>query len=466
MNRQKKIWLGFFITFSVIFPNIVNATVYEYKLDNGLRLLVKEDHRSPVVVSQVWYKIGSSYEHDGITGISHVLEHMMFKGTTQNPDGEFSRIIAENGGSENAFTGKDYTAYFQTLEKSRLKTSFELEADRMRFLSLPKDEFIKEIQVVIEERRLRTEDNPQSFLREAARATAFQTSPYRFPIIGWMHDLESMTIEQVKDWYLKWYAPNNATVVVVGDVQPQEVFALAKKYFGNLPKGAAIFPHKKDEVKQVGFKQIKVMRPAELPYLMMLYKTPSEKPQDKKKQAYDFKPYALEVLSSILDGGESARFSSNIVRGSEAASFASVYYPMMSRLDDVLTISGVPAEGKTIKELKSAIYNELSEIKTNLVGEKELQRVKAQAISSNIYQKDSMFYQAMIIGMLETMGLSHRLADTYVERIKAVTAEQVRQVAREYLIDDYLTVAELAPLPLEKSKRLNDSVKKGVRHVH
>ena len=252
----------------------VAAEVIEYQLDNGLKLLVKQDRRAPVVVSQVWYKVGGSYETDGITGVSHALEHMMFKGTAAYPAGEFSRIIADNGGRDNAFTGPDYTAYFQTLESSRLEISFRLEADRMRNLVLKQTEFDKEIEVVKEERRLRTEDQPQSFLYETARATAFQTSPYRYPIVGWMQDLDNMTVRELADWYQRWYAPNNATVVVVGDVEPDAVHALAEKYFGVLPAGKPVQVESLKEVAQRGVKRITVKRPAELPYLLMAYKTP------------------------------------------------------------------------------------------------------------------------------------------------------------------------------------------------
>ncbi len=436
----------------LLLPGLVSAKVHEYELENGLRILVKEDHRAPVVVSQVWYKVGGSYEHDGITGISHALEHMMFKGTERYPAGEFSRIISENGGRDNAFTGPDYTAYFQTLEKSRLKFSFQLESDRMRFLSLPKEEFEKEIEVVKEERRWRTDDDPQSYLNEVAMATAFQTSPYRFPVIGWMHDLDNMTIEDLRAWYQKWYAPNNATVVVAGDVNPDEVFNLAKEYFGPLPKGKPILLDEQEEVKQVGMKRVKVKRPAELPYIMLSYKVPSEKPDIEVKLNYDWEPYALEVLSGILDGGSSARFTSRLVRGSEVAASASASYRMASRLDNLFTLSGTPAEGKTVQDLELAFRKEIIDLQNKLVSEEELQRVKAQVISGDVYEKDSVFYQAMIIGMLETIGLSYRLADTYVERVKAVTAEQVQEVAKKYLIDDHLTVAELDPLPLDNGK--------------
>lgn len=437
----------------LITPGLASAKVTEYQLENGLKLLVKEDHRAPVVVTQVWYKVGGSYEHDGITGISHALEHMMFKGTEKFPSGEYSRIISENGGSDNAFTGPDYTAYFQTLEKSRLKTSFELEADRMRYLTLPADEFVKEIEVVKEERRWRTEDNPQSFLYEVAMATIYQTSPYRYPVIGWMQDLDNMTIEDLKAWYQKWYAPNNATLVIAGDVNPDEVFELAKKYFGPLPAGEPISVKSLDEVEQKGIKRVTVKRPAELPYLMMAYKTPVIKPDSVKKEEHDWEPYALEVLAGILDGGSSARITSRLVRGSEVAAGASAGYRMISRLDNLFTLSGTPSAGKTVQDLETALRNEVLDLQQNPVTKEELQRVKAQVISGDVYEKDSMFYQGMILGTLETVGLSWKLADEYVDGVKAVTAEQIMAVAKKYLIDDGLTVAELEPLPLDGQPR-------------
>ena len=210
------------------------ADVTEYQLDNGMQVIVKEDHRAPVAVSQVWYRVGASYEPDGITGISHALEHMMFKGTPQVGAGEFSRIISALGGTENAFTGSDYTAYFETLAVEHLERALELEADRMRNLLLDADEFAKEIAVVKEERRLRTEDKPSGRVYEQFNAVAWRSSPYRNPIIGWMNDLEHMTIDDLTAWYRRWYAPNNATLVVVGDVEPETVRAIAQRHFGTL----------------------------------------------------------------------------------------------------------------------------------------------------------------------------------------------------------------------------------------
>ncbi len=444
------------ITLFLIFSCCLQARTgtHEYTLENGLKLIVREDHRAPVVVSQIWYKVGGSYEHTGITGVSHVLEHMMFKGTKEHAKGEFSRIIAANGGSENAFTGNDYTAYFQTLEKSRLPISFELESDRMQHLMLSDEEFMKEVEVVKEERRLRTEDSPQSFMYEVAMATSFQTSPYRYPIIGWMSDLKNMKVSDLETWYRRWYAPNNATLVVAGDVDPEEVLQLAHKFFGPVPRAEVPQDNPVPEVPQQGIKRLTVKRPAEVPSLLMGYKTPVLKTAGNgSEQVAEWEPYALDVLTGVLDGGDSARFASRLVRGQEVAAGIGVGYNMLDRLDNLLTISGTPAQGKTVADLEQAIRTELEELRHAPVTETELERVKAQVVSQDVYQRDSVFYQAMVIGMLETVGLPWKLSDEYVERIQAVTADQVRAVAEKYLVDDGLTVAVLEPLPLDNKTR-------------
>jgi zinc protease len=426
--------------------SLAAGTVHEYQLDNGLKLIVKEDHRAPIMVSQVWYKVGSSYEHDGITGVSHVLEHMMFKGTGVHPAGEFSRIIAENGGSENAFTSRDYTAYFQTMEKSRLPVSFELEADRMRNLVIPEQEFLKEVQVVMEERRMRTEDNPQSLAYEQFNATAYVSSPYRIPVIGWMDDLESMHVEDLKSWYRKWYAPNNATVVVVGDVDPDQVHALAKKYFGPL-KPSDIEPAKpRREIEQRGSKRIEVKAPAELPYLIMGYKVPVVLTAGAEEL---WEPYALEVLAGVLDGGTAARLASELVRGQSVAASAGAAYDGYDRLQGLFLLSGTPANDHTTEQLEQALRAQIERLREEQVGNDELARVKAQIRASRVYEQDSIFYQAMQIGMLETVGLDWSELERYHERIAAVTPQQVQAVARKYLVDDRLTVAELVPQPID-----------------
>jgi zinc protease len=434
----------------LLMPTLSFAEVSEFQLDNGLKLVVKQDKRAPVVVSQVWYKIGSSYEHNGITGISHQLEHMMFKGTKNLKPNEFSEIIAANGGDENAFTGRDYTAYFQTLEKDRLEISFRLEAERMRNLKITEQEVLKEREVVSEERRLTTEDKPQAVLAEAFNATAFMTSPYHHPIIGWMSDINNYSVEELNDWYNKWYAPNNATVVVAGDVEPEAVLELAKTYFGPLKSEQIAVVKPQPEVAQRGKRTIEVKAPAQLPFFMMGWKTPTVVTAEEK-----WEPYALEVLSGILDGGDTARFSKKLVRGQEIAAGVSAGYGLYSRLTDLFIIAGTPAKSATVEQLKNAIDAELELLKTELVSDAELQRIKAQVVASDVYQRDSLFYQAMKIGMLDTVGLDWRLADQYVEQINAVTAEQIRQVANKYFIEDSLTIGDLIPL-IQQTGDAND----------
>ncbi len=425
-------------------PLPTDSTVHEFKLSNGMQLIVKEDHRAPVVVSQIWYRIGASYEHIGITGVSHVLEHMMFKGTEKHPAGEFSRIIAENGGSENAFTGRDYTSYFQQLEKSRLPVAFELEADRMRNLQLPPEEFAKEVQVVMEERRMRTEDNPNALTYEKFTATAFKVNPYHNPVIGWMNDLENLTVEDLKRWYSTWYSPNNATLVVAGDVAPLEVLALAKRHFGGIEPSRLSDDKPRKEPEQRGEQRVTVRVPAELPMLLMGYKVPVLRTAKEPWQAY-----ALEVLAHVLDGGDSARISRELVRGKQLAASAGVGYDLLARHDSLLTLQATPAQGRTVADLEKALRKQIERLQNTLVRKEELARIKAQVTAAKVYELDSIFYQAMQIGMLETVGLEWQEADRYAERINAVTPEQIRQVARQFLNNEGLTVAILAPLPLD-----------------
>lgn len=457
---SKKVFSILLLIFSFTLFAAEENNTHDFKLKNGLKLIVKEDHRAPIVVSQVWYKIGSSYEHNGITGVSHVVEHMMFKGTRKHPAGEFSRIISANGGRENAFTGRDYTAYFQQLEKSRLKVSFELEADRMRNLLLQDKEFQKEVQVVMEERRLRTEDEPQALTYEQFMATAYTSSPYRHPIIGWMDDLENMEADDLKKWYRLWYAPNNATVVVVGDVNADEVLKLAKKYFGKLKPSNLTPPKPQREPAQRGQKRITVKAPAELPYLLMGYKVPVI---NTTEEAWE--PYALEVLAGVLDGGDSARFAKDLVRDKRIASSVSAGYSMTSRNSEVFLFDGTPTQDHTINQLEEAIKAQIKQLKEETVSDDELARIKAQVVASNVYELDSVFYQAMQIGMLETVGLDWRLLDQYVDRIKAVTAEQIKAVANKYLIDDHLTVAVLDPQPIDP-KNMHRPMRRGGSHGH
>lgn len=433
------------------FSAAADSPTSEYMLDNGLKLIVKPDNRAPVAVVQVWYKVGASYEYDGITGVSHALEHMMFKGTDKLGPGLFSELVAAKGGEENAFTSADYTAYFQTWSSENVPLSFEIEADRMRNLLLLEEEFSKEIRVVLEERRLRTDDNPRALLWESSNATAFQTSPYRQPVIGWAADLQNMTVEDLGAWYRRWYAPNNAVVVVVGDVEPDEIYAAAKTHFGPLEAQPVTAPKHRPETDQRGSKSVTLESPkTTVPYLMMSYKAPSlvdALRPDADIEAWEI--YALDVLASTLDGGGSARLPRELVRNQEIATQVGANYNSGARLSTLFSLSGSPGPNRSLQELEKALRAEIEKLKTEPPGEEELERIKTQVVADTIYERDSMFYQGMIIGALESVGLDWRIYEDYVQNIQAVTAEQVQAVAKKYFTDDSLTVAKLVPAPAE-----------------
>jgi len=423
------------------------AEIVEQTLPNGLKVVVKVDRRAPVVVSQVWYRAGSMDESYGTTGVAHVLEHMMFKGTRDVPAGEFSKRIAAAGGRENAFTSRDHTAYFQTLQKDRLELALKLEADRMHNLLLSADEFAKEINVVKEERRMRTEDNAQAKLYEALMAAAYQTHPYRHPVIGWMADLESMTVDDARRWYETWYSPNNATLVVAGDVDAAQVMAWAGQYFGVIP--ARDLPPRKPlvETEQIGMKQLTVKAPAKMPLVALVWQAPRL-----NDPAADWEPYALEILAGVLDGHASARLNQSLVRDQRIATEASAGYDAIGRGPSLFSVDAAPVEGQTIAVVQAALKQEIARLIDTGVNESELNRVKAQVLASQVYQQDSLFYQAMQIGEWTTAGLDYRDRDTRFARLRGVSAEQVREVAKKYLVDDRLTVGVLDPLPMPEGK--------------
>ena len=448
------IFIALFSTFTIASP------VYEFTLANGLKLLVKEDHRSPVAISQVWYKVGSSYEPGGITGISHALEHMMFKGTTKYPAGVFSRIIASNGGEENATTSDDYTYYYQEVAADKLKLCFQLEADRMKNLLLSPQEFAKEIQVVISERHMRTDDNPQSLTYERFAASAYIASPYHHPVIGWIDDLNHLTSTDLRQWYQAWYAPNNAIIVVVGDVNPQQVLQMATNYFGSIP--AATLPTLKpqQEVPPLGTRRVTVQTPAELPWIILGYNVPSLKTAPQAWQAY-----ALEVLAAILDGGSSARLSKDILRGTQAATDTNASYDLNSRLDTLFTLDATPASGHTLAELESALLQQIQRLQTQVVSNEELAKVKAQVVANKIYQKDSIVQQASELGMLVSVGLSWQASDDYVKQIQAITPQQLQSVAKLYFSPERLTVGILEPQAKSMQSKSTEHIAVGEQNV-
>lgn len=429
----------------------VRANPFETTLGNGLRVIVKEDRRSPTAVHMVWYRVGAMDEVDGHSGLAHLLEHMMFKGTPAIGPGEFSKRVSAAGGRDNAFTGHDYTAYYQQVPKEKLEDMMALEADRMRHLNVDPKEFSQELRVVMEERRMRTDDNPHAKLFEQMNAVAFQAHPYRRPVIGWMNDLENMMASDAKDWYDRWYVPNNAYVVVVGDVDHQEVFQLAQKYYGPLEGRPLPLRRPQTEPEQKGMRRINVRAPAELPMLVMGYKVPVL-----RDVMNDREPYALEMLGAILDGYEAARFGKHLVREQRVAVEIGLNYDPVSRGPGMFYLYGTPAEGKTAADLETALRNEIGKIQRDGIAEAELGRAKAQLLAAQIYKLDSMHGQAMEIGVTEASGLSYRDIDRMIERIRQVTTAEVQAVARKYLTDEGLTLGVLEPQSLkspDKTKR-------------
>lgn len=433
---------------------VAQANPFETRLDNGMRVVVKEDRRAPSVVHMVWYDAGAMDEVAGTSGVAHVLEHMMFKGTDTVGPGEFNKIVAGVGGRDNAFTSYDYTAYFQQVPAGQLERMMTLEADRMHNLQLTDEAFAKEIEVVKEERRLRTEDKARSLVHEELMATAFHAHPYQRPVIGWMTDLDRMTPEDARRWYRDWYAPNNATLVVVGDVDHQVVFKQAASTYGQVP--AAQLPSRPvvEEPPQRGVRRSVVRAPAELPYVAIAWPTPTL-----RDPAKDADVYALQVLAAVLDGYDGARLSRTLVRDRQVAQTAGAGYDGIARGPSLFYLDGAPAPGKTLAEVEAALIGELSRIQTEGVAEHELARVKTQAVASRVYQRDSLMGQAMEIGGLAAVGLSWKDEATLLEGIRKVSAEDVKSVAQRYFSKDQMTVVALEPLPIATEMARRPSVK-------
>ncbi len=418
----------------------------EFTLANGLKVVVREDHRAPVVVSQVWYKVGSSYETPGQTGLSHALEHMMFKGSAKMKPGEASLVLRELGAEENAFTSDDYTAYYQVLARDRLPVAFELEADRMASLRLPPEEFRSEIEVIKEERRMRTDDKPSSLAYERFKAMAYPGSGYGTPTIGWMADLQRMSVEELRHWYETWYTPNNATLVVVGDVTVAEVKTLAERYFGPVPSRPIPTAKAPLELAEPGERRLRLFLQTQLPSLMMGFNVPSLATAANPRDAH-----ALRLISALLDGGYSARLPTQLERGEELVSGASASYDAYNRGDSLFMLSATPnvQTGKTLAQAEAGLWRQLEALKKTPPTAAELARVRAQVIAGLVYERDSISSQASTIGQLESVGLSWKLMDQDLAAIEAVTPDDIQQAARTYFTRERVSVAEV--LPKEKT---------------
>jgi zinc protease len=424
----------------------------QFTLANGMTVIVKPDRRAPTAVHMLWVRVGSMDEVDGTTGVAHVLEHMMFKGTPDLKTGEFSRRVAALGGRENAFTARDYTGYFQQIPSNRLEDVMKLEADRFARNQWADDEFVKEIEVVKEERRLRTEDNPRGLMYETLNATAFLASPYRRPIVGWMSDLDAMKPADAREFWQRWYVPANAAVVVAGDVDPVQVRRLAERIYGAIPARAVPARKPRDEPQQLGVRRIDFKAPAEQAYVTLAFKVPrltSLEPTPENDDAL-----ALTVLAAVLDGYSGARLDRALTQGTDRlADSAGAYNGLMGRGPQLFSLDGVPAPGKTAEQVAAALREQVARIASEGVREAELNRVKTQWVASEVYKLDSVMNQARELGSYWSMGLPLDTGERLIARLRQVTAAQVQAVAAKYFGDDQLTVATLRPQPLDPNRK-------------
>jgi zinc protease len=416
------------------------APIKEQTLSNGLKVIVIEDHKAPLVTFQIWYRVGSADEPSGKTGMSHLLEHMMFKGTKKYGSKEFSAIIQRSGGTDNAHTTKDYTMYHQTLASDRLALSVELESDRMTNLILDPKDVLSERSVVMEERRTRYEDDPQNSLYEDTVATALKAHPYRRPVIGWMSDIASLTAEDLRGHYRSYYAPDNAFIVVAGDVNADTVLSLIRSAFESIPPTAKNRRIRTAEPEQLGEKRVHLRKEAELPFVVLAYPVPSFPHEDS---------FALDVLSTILSDGKSSRLHRSLVYEKRLALNAFAEYSALQQNPFVFILGGTAAPGKSSDDVEKALYEEIEKIKREPPAEHELAKVKNQMEAAFVFAQDSTYSRALYTGMFEMLG-GYRLLDTYIEGIRKVTPEQVRAAAEKYLAEDKRTAGILVPLRNER----------------
>jgi zinc protease len=418
--------------------------VVERTLDNGFKMLLLPDHKAPVAVVQVWYRVGSRNELPGLTGLSHMLEHMMFKGTAKHGPEEYSRVIARNGGNENAFTSDDATTYFATLAADRIAVEVELEADRMRNLQLTSELFDPERNVVAEERRLRVDNNPIAFMFESLNAATFLEHPYRQPVIGWATDIAGWKLEDLRRHYDLYYQPNNAFLVAVGDFEPQAFGDLVAKHFGGYARAADPPPVRAKEQPPRGERRASVERPARLPFVALQYQVPNLHHADAP---------ALEMLESVLSNGKSSRLYQQLVREQQVALDAGASYSRTAVDDKTFTLSAQPQPGVAADKLEAALLAQIAALQEAPPAPDELSRARAQVEAAFVFAQDSMFYRGLLLGTYELAGGWKQL-DEFLPAIAKVTPEDVQRVAKTYLTPINRTVGVLVPLPTDESAPL------------
>lgn len=422
---------------------------HEYQLDNGLKVVIKEDHRAPVVMTQLWYRVGSSDEPVNKGGISHLLEHLMFKGTAKVSSTDFERLISKYGGVNNAFTSYDYTGYYELFPANRLSLALELEADRMTNLTFDATTFAKEHQVVMEERRQRTDDNPLAKAYEEFRLLALPDSPKGESVIGPMAELESITLPDLKAWYEQWYAPNNATLVIVGDVKPADALAQVKHYFGDLKKRPL---PTRPQVRQTGFRgyqETTTKQAVKVPTLLMGYNVPSlwSAKQNESEQApvASKDTFALSLAQDVLDGGLSARLERRLVREQGLLASVGTSYNLLDRGDGLFLVQATPRDGVTLAQAQAAILAEIEKLKVDPIDKDEITRAKTNTMTGLIYAQDSMEGQAQMIGSLQSIGLDDTLLAKLPAKLESISMADIQTAAKTYLVKGNLSVMYVEP---------------------
>ena len=406
-------------------------------LDNGLRVLLLEDQRSPIVSFQMWYRVGSRNEHRGMTGIAHFLEHLMFKGTPSHGPKQFARLVEENGGQDNAFTSQDVTSYYVDIAADKLDLVLDLEADRMQNLLLDPKEIHSEREVVIEERRTRTEDDPGGFLGEEVSSIAFKAHPYQAPIIGWMDDIKRITPEEIRAFYKTYYVPNNAIVVAAGAFRADDVLEKIKRRFGRIPRGKVPPPMLAIEPTPNGERRVSVKRQAELPIVYMAWHVPNHRSDDS---------VALEVLSTILSGGRASRLYRDLVYQRQLALEAGGDNSYFSIDPSLFWFWATPMPGQTPEKLETELSAHIERLKKEPVTDEELARAKNQIEAAFVYQDDSIHQRASLLARFELIG-GYAMKDSFLAKIRAVTAADLTRVARTWFDPDKKVVGVLLPKP-------------------
>ena len=444
------------------------ANIEQFTLSNGLTVIVKADRRAPTAAHMLWVRVGSMDEVDGTSGVAHVLEHMLFKGTATTLPGEFSRRVAALGGRDNAFTSRDATGYHQQIPSNKLEDVMRLEADRFANNQWPDVEFKREIEVVKEERRSRTEESPRALMSEAANAVTFTASPYRRPVVGWMSDLDAMTAQDARDFYQRWYVPGNAAVVIAGDVDVQEVRRLAEKYYGPIPMRPVPARKPRDEPEQTGIRRLDFKGVASQAYVSMAFKVPRLVAADLMDDKANRDPLALTVLAAVLDGYSGARLNRALEQdqpgATRVADSAGAYNGLSGRGPQLFVLDGVPAAGKTTEQLAAGLRAQVALVAKNGVSDAELNRVKTQWIASETYKLDSVFNQARELGSNWVNGMPLDADARLIAQLRRITSAEVQAVASRYFGDDQMTQATLLPQPLDPNRKPRTAASLPTRH--